>query len=183
MCLESLSQGRLSWAHEPRQEIYDACWLLVWVCWGCCWGRQQWEHDWPAALAAPSAATAASTPRPRFSWVVLRTTKHDRSPGASYSCRTWNPVHERPPLKLSQSCAEVFQPNPPSLGSLGVWDTTVNKRRKELPGGPVVKNLPVSAGDTGSIPALEDPTHHGASKPVCHNCWALTLESKLCNEE
>ena len=31
----------------------------------------------------------------------------------------------------------------------------------------MVKNLPVNAGDTGSIPGPEDPTGHGATKPVC----------------
>ena len=28
------------------------------------------------------------------------------------------------------------------------------KRKKGFPGGPVVKNLPANAGDTGSIPGL-----------------------------
>ena len=34
------------------------------------------------------------------------------------------------------------------------WSTTVKTWPGELPGGPVVKNLPASAGDTGSIPGL-----------------------------
>ena len=37
-----------------------------------------------------------------------------------------------------------------------------------LPGGPVVKNPPCSAGDTASVPDL-GPTRHGATKPVRHN--------------
>jgi len=36
-----------------------------------------------------------------------------------------------------------------------------------FPGGSVVKNLPVNAGDMGSI--WEDPTCRGATKPLCHN--------------
>ena len=44
-----------------------------------------------------------------------------------------------------------------------------------------VKNLPANAGDTGSIPGLEDPTCHGAAKPVHHNCWACALEPGSCN--
>ena len=40
----------------------------------------------------------------------------------------------------------------------------------DFPGGAVIKNLPANAGDTGSSPGLEDPTHHGATKPVRHNC-------------
>ena len=40
---------------------------------------------------------------------------------------------------------------------------------RDFPGGAVVKNPPANAGDTGSIPDLEDPTCHGATKPVRHN--------------
>ena len=36
----------------------------------------------------------------------------------------------------------------------------------DFPGGPMVKNPPARAGDTGSIPVPEDPTGHGATKPV-----------------
>ena len=38
-----------------------------------------------------------------------------------------------------------------------------------FPGGTVVKNPPANAGDTGPSPGPEDPTCHGATKPVCHN--------------
>ena len=38
-----------------------------------------------------------------------------------------------------------------------------------FPGGAVVKNPPANAGDTGSIPAQEDPTCSRATKPVHHN--------------
>ena len=38
------------------------------------------------------------------------------------------------------------------------------------PGGPVVKNPPFNAGDTGLIPSpRKDSTCHGATKPMCHN--------------
>ena len=33
----------------------------------------------------------------------------------------------------------------------------------------MVKNLPANAGDMGSSPGPEDPTCHGAAKPVGHN--------------
>ena len=39
----------------------------------------------------------------------------------------------------------------------------------DFPGGPVVKNLPANAGDTGSIPGLG--RFRGAIKPVHHNDW------------
>ena len=39
-----------------------------------------------------------------------------------------------------------------------------------FPDGPVTKNLPCNARDTGSIPGIgKDPTCLGAAKPVCHN--------------
>ena len=38
-----------------------------------------------------------------------------------------------------------------------------------LPGGSTVKNLPASIVDTGSTLLQEDPTCHGATKPVCHD--------------
>ena len=37
-----------------------------------------------------------------------------------------------------------------------------------FPGGYVVKDLPANEGDTGWIPAPEDPTCHKAAKPTCH---------------
>ena len=41
-----------------------------------------------------------------------------------------------------------------------------------FPGGAVVENLPANAEDMGSNPGLEDPTCHGATRPVSHNYWA-----------
>ena len=45
-----------------------------------------------------------------------------------------------------------------------------------FPGGAVVKNPPANAVDKGSSPGREDPTCHGATKPVRHNYWACALE-------
>ena len=45
-----------------------------------------------------------------------------------------------------------------------------------FPGGAVVKNPPVNAGDMGSSPGPGRPTCRGATKPVCHNYWACALE-------
>ena len=42
-----------------------------------------------------------------------------------------------------------------------------------FPGVPVVRNPLYNAGDTGSIPGLEDPTCHAATKPMCHICLSL----------
>ena len=42
-----------------------------------------------------------------------------------------------------------------------------SKRYMDFPGGPAVRNLPASAGDTGSIPGLGRLRE--AIKPVCHN--------------
>ena len=38
----------------------------------------------------------------------------------------------------------------------------------DFPGGLVIKNLPVNAGDTGLIPGLG--RFHMVTKPVNHNC-------------
>ena len=50
---------------------------------------------------------------------------------------------------------------------------TLKKRKKEnhpggFPGGLVVKNLPASAGDTGSIPVWEVPHAMEQLSPLCH---------------
>ena len=39
-----------------------------------------------------------------------------------------------------------------------------------FPGGSVAKSPSADAGNTGSIPDPEDPTHHGAAKPGGHSC-------------
>ena len=39
----------------------------------------------------------------------------------------------------------------------------------DFPGGPVDKHPSANAGDTDSTPGAEDPTCHGATKPVHHN--------------
>ena len=58
--------------------------------------------------------------------------------------------------------------------SFSVWD---------FPGGLVVKNPPVNAGNrnTGSIPVWEDSVSHGVIKPTHHNPRALALEPTRCN--
>ena len=40
------------------------------------------------------------------------------------------------------------------LDYLVIKEKKKKKRKKGIPGGPVVKNLPANAGDTGSIPGL-----------------------------
>ena len=39
----------------------------------------------------------------------------------------------------------------------------------DFPGGPVVKNLPANAGNTGWIPGPGRSPCYGATKPLCHN--------------
>ena len=43
------------------------------------------------------------------------------------------------------------------------------KVRQGCPGGSVVKKPLANAGEVGSIPGLEDPTCHGATKPMQYN--------------
>ena len=46
--------------------------------------------------------------------------------------------------------------------------------KRDFSGGPVVKNLPASAEDPGSIPGLRKPECHGATNPGHHKYWACT---------
>ena len=45
----------------------------------------------------------------------------------------------------------------------------IRTERHDFPGGPAVKNLPVNAGDRGSIPDRGGSMCHGAAEPVHHN--------------
>ena len=42
------------------------------------------------------------------------------------------------------------------------------KHSEGFPGGSVVKNLPATTGDTGSIPVLEVPRATEQLSPMCH---------------
>ena len=48
-----------------------------------------------------------------------------------------------------------------------------------FPGGSVVKKPPANAGEAGSIPGLEDPTCHGATKPTTTE--PILQEPRSCN--
>ena len=59
---------------------------------------------------------------------------------------------------------------------------------KGFPGGPVLKNLPCNAKDTGQSLFQEDPTCHRATKPratttkpVLYSLRATTTEPIFCN--
>ena len=47
---------------------------------------------------------------------------------------------------------------------------------RDFPGGAVVKNPPANEGTRVRALVWEDPTCHGATKPVGHNYWACALE-------
>ena len=49
-------------------------------------------------------------------------------------------------------------------------------------GGPVVKNPPCNAGDTGSIPGQERSTSHGTTKPMSHDFRGCALEPSSRNQ-
>ena len=44
---------------------------------------------------------------------------------------------------------------------------------KVRPGGTMVKNLPASAGDTGSIPGLGRFLGEGNGYPLQYSCWEI----------
>ena len=52
----------------------------------------------------------------------------------------------------------------------------IRKWALDFPGGAVIKNPPANAGNTVRSLIQEDPTCHGATKPVCHNYWACALQ-------
>ena len=63
------------------------------------------------------------------------------------------------------------------------WQSVNQKSKlKDLAHGPVVKNPPANAGETGSTPSLEVSTHCRTYKPTCHNSWAWELYSQ-CSAE
>ena len=69
------------------------------------------------------------------------------------------PQQRSPPLQGRTSHSTVHCLNP--------WPI---KSRADFPGGPVVKNQPANAGDTGLTPLVwEGFTCHGATKPMSHN--------------
>ena len=58
-----------------------------------------------------------------------------------------------------------------------IWYPKKRKRNfRVFPGGALVKNPPANAGTQVRALAQEDPTCHGATKPVRHNYWAWALE-------
>ena len=68
-------------------------------------------------------------------------------------------------------CSNVSCPH----GLLEPYLSLIKRWRQDFSGGPVVKNLPSKAGDTGSIPGL------GRFHMLRGNCWARLL--MLCNEK
>ena len=56
-----------------------------------------------------------------------------------------------------------------------------NKKSSGFPGGSVVKNCLPMQGTRVRALVQEDPTCRGATKPMCHNYWACTLEPESHN--
>ena len=97
-----------------------------------------------------SKVSENSSPQP-LSW--------SRDSNAEMCCPHW-----ALPQLQAYGQAKCFGPR--SL-RVGCWD---------FPAGPVVKNLPCNAWDTGSIPSPGGSHMPRATKPVCHHYWAHTLE-------
>ena len=84
--------------------------------------------------------------------------------------------------KASILCHSVFLTALTSVHDYWVQKHTVHqnwikKKYFGFPGGSVVKNLPASAGDTGSL-VWEYLTCCWAMKPVHHNYWTCALEPR-----
>ena len=70
----------------------------------------------------------------------------------------------------------------------GMWKITLKGKVTDFPGGPVVKNLPSNAGDTGSIPGQGTRISHAmgkqrlcatATEPTCPNLRSHMLYRKI----
>ena len=72
----------------------------------------------------------------------------------------------------------VYSHNELLYSSQNQWIIVIHNINKfwDFPGGAVVKNPPANAGTWVWSLVWEDPTCHGANKPVCHNYWACTLQ-------
>ena len=60
-------------------------------------------------------------------------------------------------------------PMNPQLFQNKIYSLQLRKKDMNLPGGPMVKNPPANAVDMGPSLFQEDPTCHGATKPLSHN--------------
>ena len=61
------------------------------------------------------------------------------------------------------------------------YRTVKSMKSWDFPGGAVVKNPPAKQGTRVQALVWEDPTCHGATKPVRHNYWSCALEPKSHN--
>ena len=52
------------------------------------------------------------------------------------------------------------------------------KKKRDFPGGTVVKNPPANAGTRVQTLVREDPTYRIATKPVCHNYCVCTPRAR-----
>ena len=52
----------------------------------------------------------------------------------------------------------------------------IKRKMLDFPGGAVVKNPPANAGARVQALVPEDPTCHGATKPMCYSYWDCALE-------
>ena len=63
-----------------------------------------------------------------------------------------------------------------SATPLGQQILELPKIQRGFPGGSVVKNLPASAGDVGSIPGLRRSSGEGNGKPLWYSCLRNPME-------
>ena len=80
------------------------------------------------------------------------------------------------PNSMDQGIRETTKCLAGSKVRVGMDESTASKQAaaqnlvfQGFPGGPVVKNLPANARDTGSVPVRDHPTCRRATGPVCHN--------------
>ena len=72
-------------------------------------------------------------------------------------------------MAAPQNVIYMKLPYDPAIALPGIRSREIKTYVQDFPGGAVVKNPPANAGDMGSSPGREDPTHCGATKPVGHS--------------
>ena len=91
-----------------------------------------------------------------------------------------NKKNEKTTYRMGENICKWYDRQVLNLQNIQTAHTTQqqqqNQTTRDFPGGTVVKNPPAKAGTWVWALVREDPTCCGATKPMCHNYWACTLQ-------
>ena len=91
-------------------------------------------------------------------------------------------LSKRQEVQYTHTHRKQYQAHKYIYSSAMQYNSYLKSLRMDLPGGPVVKNLPVNAGDMGSVPGLgtKIPNAGGNQAYVPHKRSSHTTTSKAC---